>query len=384
MNLTELHQNEELRRREFPVADKSTFLAHAGVCPLPRRVADAISDYLQACTLGDQEEAIPKGWSLLDTRALAARLLHCTSEEIALLGPTSVGLSLVAQGLDWKSGDNIIFYSDDYPANVVPWRNLQRRGVELREIRTTTLGVFGPEQIKSLIDSRTKLVALASAHFVAGYRLPVEEIGSWLRSEGILFCVDGIQTLGAIPTMVQYVDFLSADSHKWLLGPCAAGIFYVRREIQNQLQPLLLGANNTRCPHYIAPTEIQFQNHAGRYEPGSYPLLGIVGLHASLKIIHEIGIKDIERSIIKLSWFLRNELSSRGYQLAHQYERHLTGITSFHSEKFNIPEIHRKLTEANIITSLRQTRDGKQWIRVSPHFYNTHAEIQTFLSLLPS
>ncbi len=169
MTLTEILTNEELRRHEFPVACDKIFLGHAGVCPLPRRVADAISECARQGTLGDQEAfALHR---IEDARKLASQLLNCQTDEVALVGPTSLGLSLVASGLNFRKGDNILIYHDDYPSNVYPWMALAEKGVQVRLLNTRGLGVIRPVDVMGQVDENTRLVALASCHFISGYRL---------------------------------------------------------------------------------------------------------------------------------------------------------------------------------------------------------------------
>jgi cysteine desulfurase/selenocysteine lyase len=381
MTIPELHQNHRVRKDEFPSIDNQIFLAHAGVCPLPRKVATAVSDYAAACTKGDQENYFPKG-KVSETRKLAAQLLNCTAEEIALVGPTSIGLSLVANGLEWKSGDNVVFYPDDYPSNAVPWMALKEKGVEPREIKTQRLGEIGIRELESLVDHRTRLVSLASTHFISGHRLNLDEIGEWIHKKGALFCVDGIQTVGAIKTSVAHADFLAADAHKWLLGPCAAGILFVRREVQEKLRPTLLGWNNVSCPGYVTPEAVEWIPHARRYEAGSHNLLGIIGMNAALSLLFDYKPEEIEKTILGHTQYLRDALRKKGFRLAGVSDQAISGITSFtHSER-DLLELHQKLEKAKIIVSLRQTRDGKQWIRISPHFYNARAELEEVLTML--
>src|SRR6516165_3017429 len=206
MNLSEFLANEELRRQEFPVVADKVFLAHGGDCPLPRRVAEAVRKYAQDASTGDQEKFVyPK--ILSDGRKLAAQLLNCKQEEIAFVGPTSLALSFVASGLRFRRGDNILIYFDDYPSNVYPWMALAEQGVQVRLMNTKGLGTIRPIDVLGQVDENTRLVALASCHFISGWRIDVPKIGKSLRERGILFCVDAIQTLGAFPTTVEYIDF---------------------------------------------------------------------------------------------------------------------------------------------------------------------------------
>ena len=263
MTLDELRANEALRRHEFPVVADRVFLAHAGVCPLPRRVADAMGRYVANCQQGDQEDVLPNR-QIPRTRELAARLLGAKPDEIALVGPTSLALSFVAAGLAFSPGDNVVAYFDDYPSNVYPWAALAEKQVETRFLQTPALGVIGPAEVLEKVDERTRLVALASCHFVAGYRIDIAGIGEELKRRGILFCVDGIQTLGAFPTPIGAVDFLAADAHKWLLGPC----WFV---------PAINCASYAKIRHVIQPVNYVSENSlraAGRGRQGRQNRIG--------------------------------------------------------------------------------------------------------------
>ena len=382
MTIFEIQSNEDLRRREFPVAREKIFLAHAGVCPLPRRVADAIADCAAQGTLGDQEEFMLS--RLAEARKLAARLLQCQPEEIALVGPTSLALSFVAAGLKFRHGDNALIYHDDYPSNVYPWMALAERNVEVRLLNTRGLGVIRPRDVAGQIDENTKLVALASSHFISGFRLEHAEIGKFLRERGILFCLDAIQTLGAFPTTVEHVDFLAADSHKWLLGPCGAGLLYVRRDLQEKLNPPVYGWHNVRNPNFVAQETIQFHNDARKFEAGTQNLLGATGLIAALELVLEIGVENIAAELLRKRAWLVPELQKRGFTVLNPnaQTKNAGGIVSFFQPGKDMAATHKKLADAGIVTSLRADRAKQHYIRLSPHFYNTDAELRRLLELL--
>jgi selenocysteine lyase/cysteine desulfurase len=377
VTLAELLQNEPLRREEFPVAQKKIFLAHAGVCPLPRRVATAMADYANNATTSDQESLVfPQ--LLTEGRQLAARLLNCASEEIAFVGPTSLALSFVAAGLNLRKGDNILVYFDDYPSNVYPWMALAERGIEVRLLNARDLGVIRTKDVTGQVDENTRLVALASCHFISGWRIDHAAIGKYLRERGILFCLDAIQTVGAFPTTVEHVDFLAADAHKWLLGPSAAGVLYVRREIQERLNPPVYGWHNVRCPNFVAQEEIVLRSDARKYEAGTHNLIGLAGLVASMKLALEIGVENIANELLRKRAWLVQALQTKGYQVlnADAPKETASGIISFYREGADLAALHRKLTEQNVVASLRTDRKGRNFIRFSPHFYNTVAELE--------
>jgi selenocysteine lyase/cysteine desulfurase len=382
MTLTELLTNEELRQREFPVTRDKIFLAHAGVCPLPQRVATAVSECAQCGMRGDQEAFVLH--RLNDARKLGARLLNCQPEEVALVGPTSLALSFVAAGLVFRRGDNILIYHDDYPSNVYPWMALAERGVEVRLLNTRGLGIIRPVDVMGQVDENTRLVALASCHFISGYRIDFQAIGKYLCERGILFCLDAIQTLGAFPTTVEHVDFLAADAHKWLLGPCGAGLLYVRRELQEKLNPPIYGWHNVRCPNFVAQEHIVFRTGAAKYEAGTHNLLGLIGLIAAMELALEIGVEAIAAELLRKRAWLVPALQAKGFTVLNADAKieNASGIISFHQAGKDLTALHKKLTDAGVVASLRADRKGQNYIRLSPHFYNTDAELQRTLELL--
>ena len=383
MTITELHANEELRRDEFPVTRDCVYLAHAGVCPLPRRVAEATAHLALNSTLADQETILPATW-LRETRQLAARLLNARSEEIAFVGPTSLALSYVASGLSFRKGDNILIYHDDYPSNVYPWMALAEKGVQVRLINVREFGKIRAIDVQGQVDEQTRLVALASCHFISGWRLNLPAIGKYLREREVLFCVDAIQTLGAFPTTVEHIDFLAADAHKWMLGPCAAGIFYVRKEVQDRLRPPVYGWHNVRCPNFVAQNEIVYPPDGRRYEAGSGNLLGLAGLRASLELIFEIGVDAIAAELLRQRAWLVPALQAKGYTVLQPAAppENASGIVTIFKPGEDLPKLHQKLQDAGIVTSLRADRTGQRYLRLSPHFYNTDAELHRLLALL--
>ena len=383
MTLSELLTNEELRQREFPVTRDRIFLAHGGDCPLPRRVAEAVAKYAADASTGDQEKFVYPG-ILSHGRKLAGQILSCQPEEVAFVGPTSLALSFIASGLKFRRGDNILIYFEDYPSNVYPWMALAEQGVEVRLMNTRGLGLIRPKDVSGQVDENTRLVALASCHFVSGFRIDVQSIGSFLHERGILFCLDAIQTVGAFPMSLEHVDFLAADAHKWLLGPCGAGLMYVRHSLQDKLNPPIYGWHNVRCPDFVAQEQIVFRSGAARYEAGTQNLFGIVGLVAGMELLLEIGIENIARELLRKRAWLVPALQEKGYTVLHADAppEKGSGITSFSHPAKDLPALHQKLTEANMITSLRADRVGRKYIRLSPHFYNTDAELQRVLQLL--
>jgi selenocysteine lyase/cysteine desulfurase len=374
--------DEGARREAFPVCRSQIFVAHAGVTALPRVVADAVIDYTQECCEQHQEfgEVLAR---INQARRVCAEFIGADADEIALLGPTSLGLSLFANGLPWKDGDELLCYAEDYPANVYPWMELGRRGVRVRYLKPERAGEITPELVAAALTERTRLVALASCSFLTGYRIDVDGIGRVLRERGVLFSLDAIQTLGAAPLSVANVDFLSADAHKWMLGPMAIGIVFVRREHFELLRPTLLGAWNVKSPNFITQEEIAFEETARRYEPGVLNVAGIYGMRAALDLIGGAGIEAVYGRILKLKRALTEPLLEAGFEFNGPLEgRAASGITTLWHPRRETGELFRRLEEGKVVGSLRYDREGRQYIRLSPHFYNTLDEMRRVVETL--
>ncbi len=379
----QLVNNEAKRREAFPICNQKIFMAHAAVTALPRVVADAVIRFTEeSATNFGNFPALLK--AIQEARVSAAKLIGAHEDEIALIGPTSLGLSLFANGIDWQPGDEVICYLDDYPANVYPWLNLRSRGVNVRLLRPAEAGVLTPELVADALTAKTRLVALASCNFISGYRIDHEAIGRLLREKGILFSVDAIQTLGAFPTTVEYIDFLSADAHKWMLGPLAIGIVYVRKECFELCRPTLLGSWNVKsAPAFVAQEDFEFYPTAQRYEPGVLNISGLFGMKAAIDMLLEIGIPNIAHRIATVTARLVQGLQELGFQtIGPTSGKNAAGIVTVSRPETNMEALFDRLTAANIVCSPRQDRQSRSYIRFSPHFYNTEAEVDQVLKVL--
>jgi cysteine desulfurase/selenocysteine lyase len=293
------------------------------------------------------------------------------------VGPTSLALSYVAAGFRWRRGDNMVIYFDDYPSNVYPWLALADRGVEVRLLNLRRLGEIGIYDVLGQVDESTRLVALASCHFISGWRIDLAALGRALHERRIAFCVDAIQTLGAFPTMAEHADFIAGDAHKWLLGPCGAGLFYVRQSWHEKLAPVVYGWHNVLCPDFVAREGIEFRRGAARYEAGSHNVLGLVGLRAALQLILEIGVDAIAAELVRKRDWLVKALREQDWEVlgADAPAAHRSGIVSITRKDVDMGALHERLMTAGIVCSLRVDRNGQRYLRLSPHFYNTDAEL---------
>ncbi|MHC5067191.1 MAG: aminotransferase class V-fold PLP-dependent enzyme [Planctomycetota bacterium] len=387
-DLSAILADNTLRRKLFPVVDEHIFLSHAAVAPLSGPARDALIRYANEASTGCQE----RGWiwnQVAALRSSSAQLLGVDADEISLIGPTAAGLNTVALGLDWQPGDEVIYYADDYPANVYPWADLERRGVRPVPLRPSQPGLITPELVAAAMSERTRLIALASCHFLTGYRIDITAIGQLCRQHGALFSLDGIQTLGAFPTPLTDVDFCSADSHKWLLGPAGAGLFYCDRRRFAELRPSVLGSWNVVSPDFIAQDHIAFHDHGQRYEPGTLNLPGVVAMQASIELLNDLTVAAISARLLHLRAHLLNGLRAAGWQpilgkLEDQpgAEHWRSAIVTVNHPSRDSTAAHRTLERAGIISSCRHDANGQAWLRLSPHAYLSEADLDQAIAIL--
>ncbi len=380
--IAQLAADEALRQREFPICARKIYCAHAADAPLPRRVAAAMHESIErACVDSRQyEDELER---IEETRTLAALLLGCAAEEIAFTGPTASGLNTVANGLDWKPGDEVVCYLDDYPANVYPWLALERHGVKPVLLGTERIGEITPEVVERALTPRTKLVALASANYCSGYRIDLDAIGALCAERGVLFSVDAIQTMGVFPVPLGNVDFASAGAQKWMLGPSGAGIMFVKKSRHDLLRPAIVGGWNVVSPNFIAQREVVFETGGRKFEPGAYTHSVLAGLRAAVELLLEAGANEICGQIGRLIEMLRDRITPAGFEFLSPVEgQNRSGILTFRHPKVPSERLVEALAKNDIVISLRYDRADRGWVRVSPHFYNTEAEITKIAELL--
>ena len=368
------------RARLFPVTRDGIFLAHAAVAPISGPARVAMDHWSEGASRGHQESL--EIWKRVrQTREVAARFLGCEADEVSLLGPTALGLGLVALGLAWKEGDEVVYDPLDYPANVYPWVDLARRGVRPVPLSRLPGSAIGWSEVRKVLTPRTRLVSLATAHYLSGRQPELSVIGPELKKRGILLCLDGIQTLGVLPTRWPEADFLAADAHKWMLGPVGAGVLMVRRRVWEEMHPPLLGSWNVVSPEFLAQPKIELEGEGRRYEPGSLNLPGIEGMRASLEMLEELGTSEVTEHALNLARRVREGASRGGFRL-YGGEDEARVITSLIEPRSGWGEVKGRMEKEGVRLSWRKEHGGGALLRVSPHASNTVGEIEKFLSLL--
>lgn len=360
----------EALRAAFPVTGHCTYLNHAAVAPLSNPVRAAMSKFIadRGVMFNRQSryESVPD-----DLRSVLAWLINSAPEEIAFVQNTSEGINIAANGLPLKEGDNVIFCDMEFPANVYPWMNLQRRGIEARCIPHDGGGLT-VAALEKHADERTRVVAASAVEFLTGFKNDLPALGAWCREHGSYFVVDGIQALGAAPLDVQacQIDFLSCGGPKWLMGPMGQGFIYCRQELLDEIIPPFAGCVSVVGWENWRDYDLTFLPDARRFELGSANLAGQIGLLAAVRFLMEIGIPAIERWTWHLTDLLIEDLTRRNYGVVSSPEPHRrSAIVSF-LVPGDVEEAFQKLATAKIVASQRE-----QYIRISPHCYNTEEEI---------
>jgi selenocysteine lyase/cysteine desulfurase len=365
-------------RAQFPVLDEQLYLNHAGVAPTSLRVADAVREWMD--DLVRHGVRYERGWEARAERVrkLAAQLVNAAPEEIAFVRNTSHGLGLVAEGLDWQPGDEVAVASAlEYPSNVYPWLHLKDRGVVVRDIEVREGGVT-PEAVAAALTPRTKLVAVSSVQFATGYRTDLDALGALCERAGVLLCVDGIQSVGCLPVDVKKsrIHFLSADSHKWMLGISGIGFLYVDRAVLPRLRPVLVGWRSTTDAWNFNRSHFELRPEAAKLEEGSHAFTGIYALGAALELLLEVGLPTIEARIRELLAHVEPGLRALGCEVGPAPE-HRAGILTFLPPGADPRALSTYLGERNVSASLRRGR-----IRISPHFYNRPEELDRLVELV--
>jgi selenocysteine lyase/cysteine desulfurase len=359
---------------EFPLDPDLIYLNHAAVSPWPRRTAEAVQRFAEE-NLHQGARHYPR-WLETETRLReqCRSLLNAPSaDDIALLKNTSEALSIVAHGLTWRAGDNVVISDQEFPSNRIVWQSLQDQGVETRCVDLSRSA--SPEQaLGDCMDDRTRLLAISSVQYASGLRLDLDRLGTLCRARGVLFCVDAIQSLGALPLDVRAcgADFVMADGHKWLLGPEGCAVFYVRAAVKDQLRLRQYGWHMVEHHLDFSRADWQVAASARRFECGSPNMLGIHALSASLGLLAEVGMETVAARVLENSAWLMETLSALpGVEiLTPRQSGRYAGIVSFRHRLVDAADLHQHLLARNVISA---QRGGG--VRFSPHFHTTRAQL---------
>jgi selenocysteine lyase/cysteine desulfurase len=368
-------------RKLFPVTEQYVYLNHAAVCPLSRPVYERMQQHTR--DLLEHGAVHFRDWfaAIRNVREIAARFIGANFDEIAFAPNTSSGLATIANGIDWRAGDNLVTADCEFPANRVPWLRIQREyRIEIRQARERD-GRLETGEILSLIDARTRVVALSFVEFASGFRNDLATIGRYCRERDILFVVDAIQGLGALKLDVEAccIDAISADAHKFLLGPDGVALLYVSARAMERVQPTAVGWLSVADPDDFNALDQAYAPSARRYESGALNTAGIVGLGAAIELFQQVGIETIEHHLLELTEYLCAGLAEKGYRIvSSRRPGEASAIVCCTHTRHSAEELYRHLDAHRIITTPRLGR-----LRISPHFYNTREDLDQLLQALP-
>jgi cysteine desulfurase/selenocysteine lyase len=360
---------------QFPVRQHLIYLNHASVTPLCRRAAEAMKE-LADDTLDFGSLHYGQWLAAYDgLRHAAATLIGGGPEDIAIVKNTSEGIATIAMGLDWRPGDKIVAFEEEFPANYYPWKRLEATGT-----RVEWLSVFDPLDKIDAACRGARLMSISFVQYVSGYRADLEALGEICRRRGCFFVVDGIQGLGAFPVDARCgIHALAADGHKWLLGPEGCGVLYIHPELRERVTPVEFGYTNVARPADYATRDMTLRPDAGRYECGTLNTIGCHGLKAAIEFLLEVDVQRVAPVVQALGDQIADGVATKGYEvLGKRTAATGAGIVSFRKPGVDSGALVGQLQQRHILAA---NRGG--WVRTSPHFYIRPEEIDEMMAALP-
>lgn len=368
-------------RKLYPYLETGTiYMNHAACSPYSTPVVDRLNHWIEQRSVTNIENFFEYMPIFESARKRLANLINADEDRISWRDNVTNGINLLAQSLKLKKGDRIILNDLEFPANVYPFLNLQRDGV-IVDIVTSKNGKVDVEEIEELIKPETKLVSISQVQFLSGYRANLKAIGELCKANGVMFCVDAIQGVGAVGIDVKdaQIDFLAGGTQKWLMGMQGCGYIYITKELQDKIDPAFVGWISVNNAWDLLDYNLDLREDAGRFQTGTVNNAGVAVVDASLELMEKIGHKNIEKTIVENSIFAADKLQESGYKpiLDNINENNIAGIVTVKVEKAK--EVFVELVKKKIILS---EREGM--IRFSPHYYNTKDEIEEVIKILIS
>jgi cysteine desulfurase / selenocysteine lyase len=369
-------------RSLFPVTERAVYLNHAAISPPPITTIRAIEAQLK--DVNENGSINFRSWLAVkeQARQLLAGLLGARPEQVAFMRNTSDALSTVANGLNWRAGDNIVTFSREFPSNIYPWLRLRDAfGVEVRMCEERE-GRIDFSELESLIDRNTRLVAISHVQYASGFRMDLQRLGEVTRRHDALLVVDAIQALGVVPIDVEaeFIDVAAGGSHKWLLSPEGVGYLYLSDRARERIQPTLVGWVSVINPDDYLNFEQGWNRGALAWETGTGPAALLHGLKVSLELLSKTGVHNIAHYLEELTDYLCERLKEKSYDVVSSRssgeKSHIVCIR--HRDGISAMALYSQLGARNIITAPRGDR-----LRIAPHLYNTSQEIDELIKALP-
>ena len=368
--------------REFPIKRRRRYLNNASIGALSLPVIAAVDRFMHDVRDNGRNQ-YPNWCKYADSsiKQRIARLIGAKSSEIAFIKNTTEGLGNVANGYPWKQGDNVIIADIEYPSNVYCWVKLAKQGVEVRWVKNQH-GRIAVDDIRALMDGKTRVVSLSAVQFSNGYRQDLEGTSALCNERGVLLNLDGIQWVGALTIDVERlgIHFMSVGGHKWMLGPIGTGFFYCRQSVLDRIDPPTVGYHTVDKHEDHMDYDLVYRDNAGRFEEALVNFTGIWGLDAAVRMQLALGPNEIERHILALTGRAAAGLRSRGYEIVSPFgDDERSGIVSFRHQSIKAKDIAERLKASGVDLAVRGGA-----LRISPSYYNDAQEIDLFLETLPA
>jgi cysteine desulfurase/selenocysteine lyase len=368
--------------REFPIAGRRSYLNNASIGPMSDPVLAAVDAFLHDVRDNGRNN-YPIWCSYADRfiKQRIARLIGARAGEIAFVKNTTEGLGIVANGLDWREGDNVVLADIEYPSNVYCWMRLARRGVDIRWVKAVE-GRVPVDALRAAVNSRTRLISISAVQFSNGFRHDLAATSQLCAQHGILLNLDAIQWVGALQMDVSryHVDFLSVGGHKWLLAPIGTGFFYCNAASLDRLDPPTVGYHSVDKGEAHMDYDLVYRPDAGRFEEALVNLPGIWGLDAAVKLQLGLGSAAIEAHILELGALAAELLLRQGWKIVSPLaasER--SGNLCFTRPGLDPEAAATRLRDAGVDLAVRGGA-----LRISPTYYNDARDIERLIDELKS
>lgn len=354
------------------------YLNHASTGPMSAKVLETINKLLKE----KSETKIDDYKSFLkvqdETKQILGKYINAKPDRLAFVDNTSTGINILASGIKWQKGDHILLNDIEFPANVYPFINLKKFGVDVEFVKSEN-GIVSADDIIRKVNERTKLISVSFVQFISGYRIDLEKLGKFCKTNEIILSVDAIQGIGALNLDVEKmnIDFISCGTQKWLMGLQGLGFIFVRDSLQQKLEPANIGWLSVENAWHLLDFDMKLKQSANVFQGGTLNTLGIYAFNASLKLLQEFGFGKIENSVISNTIYLHKKLNELGIKpLLNGLESgFLSGITSFKLDEGE--ELINYLENKKIVCSFREG-----YLRLAPHFYNTQNEIDYLIEAI--
>lgn len=384
-------------RADIPFLDEVIYIDAASTTPTPKPVVEAMCDYYYHFNSntgrGAYRTAIKATSEVKKTRSKLAKFVNCHPEEIIFTKNTTEAINLVAHGFKFEKGDTIIVSNIEHHSNLVPWLNLQNKGINVKIIKSDEYGRVDPADIADAIDETTKFITTTHVSNSIGSIVPVEEVGKIAKENDVFFLVDAAQSVGHMSVDVKKIqaDFVASPGHKGILGPVGTGFLYCRQEIMDDLEPINLGGGTISD---VTETEFKLAKSPGRFEGGTQNISGIIGLGAAVEYLERIGMENIEKHGKKLTKFMYNGINEIENSIVYGHPEAIYDMVGFNISGVNCHDVAKILDEQQRICvrsgmhcampAIRQigAYDIGGTVRASIHYYNTKDEVQILIETL--